>query len=357
MNHSRLKYLTIILLVFFLAGTFFYSYFNRENDILPSTERRFPVMGTICCFRLTGESGTSAEKLKEAADAVQDTFYRIEKICNIFDEKSALSRINLALKNSSPAECAEEELWKILLEARFFYEYTEGAFDVTIAPLMRLWGFHRKKALLPSSVEIASVKKNTGLDKCIFDERKKMISSRKGYFPQFDLGGIAKGYALDKAAETAAEYGIRRGLLDLGGNLRTLELPPGRKKKNHLIGIRDPRGGHKSIEKIKMPNNMSMATSGNYERYVVIDNIRYTHILDGRTGYPVSGMLSVTVLTPRGVHSDALSTSIFILGESFAEKVYKDFPGSSILLFREENGVLIRKSWGIFSIKKSTDIP
>ena len=79
MNHSRLKYLTIILLVFFLAGTFFYSYFNRGNDILPSTERRFPVMGTICCFRLTGESGTSAEKLKEAADAVQDTFYRIEK--------------------------------------------------------------------------------------------------------------------------------------------------------------------------------------------------------------------------------------------------------------------------------------
>ena len=180
-----------------------------------------------------------------------------------------------------------------------------------------------------------------------------MISSRKGYSPQFDLGGIAKGYALDRAAATAAEHGIRRGLLDLGGNLRTLELPPSGKKKNHIIGIRDPRGGHKSIEIISMPNNMSMATSGNYERYVVIDNIRYTHILDGRTGHPVSGMLSVTVLTPEGVHSDALSTGIFILGESFAEKVYKDFPGSSILLFREEKGKLIRKSWGIFSIKKS----
>ena len=356
MTESRRKYLTALLLVLFLAGTFLYSFLNRE-DILPSTQRRFPVMGTLCQFRLTGEKGTSPEKMKEAADAVQDTFYRIEKICNIFDKTSSLSRINQALEKSIQAECPEEDLWKILLEARFFYRYTGGAFDVTIAPLMRLWGFHRKKAILPASGEIASAKKNTGLDKCIFDDTAKMISSRKGYSPQFDLGGIAKGYALDKAAETAAKYGIRRGLLDLGGNLRTLELPPEKKKKNHLIGIRDPRGDNKSIEKIEMPNNMSMATSGNYERYVVIDNIRYTHILDGRTGYPVSGMLSVTVLTPRGVHSDALSTSIFILGESFAEKVYKDFPGTSILLFREEKGLLIRKSWGIFSIKKSTDIP
>ena len=345
------KYPMAFLLVILLAGTFFHSFLNREN-VLPATERRFPVMGTICHIRLTGEAGTSAEKMKAAADAVQDTFYRIEKICNIFDEKSALSRINQALEKSLQAKCPEEDLWKILLEARFFYQYTEGAFDVTIAPLMRLWGFHRKNVRLPSPGEIAEAKKNTGLDKCIFNDTKRLISSRKGFYPQFDLGGIAKGYALDKAAETAAKYGIRRGLLNLGGNLRTLELPPTEKKKNHMIGIRDPRGGQKSIEIIAMPNNMSMATSGNYERYAVIDNIRYTHILDGRTGHPVSGMLSVTVLTPQGIHSDALSTGIFILGENFAEKVYKDFPGTSILLFREEKGKLIRKSWGKFSIRK-----
>ncbi|MBR2364656.1 MAG: FAD:protein FMN transferase, partial [Lentisphaeria bacterium] len=195
-------------------------------------------MGTICFFRLAGEEGTNAEEMKLAADAVQDTFYRIEKMCNIFDEKSELSRINRALKEGHEVKCSSE-LWSLLQEARFFYRYSSGAFDVTIAPLMRLWGFHRKNVSLPSEDSIGTVKKNTGLDKVIFYGEKCTLSSGAGT-PRFDLGGIAKGYALDKAAETAEKYGIRRGLLNLGGNLRTLKLPPQRNKKNHCIGIRDP---------------------------------------------------------------------------------------------------------------------
>ena len=342
------KFIIAFLLVFLLAGTFLYSLLTYESP-LPSEERRFPVMGTVCQFRLTGEEGTSPEMVRKAADAVQDTFYRIEKLCNVFDEKSALSRINRALKNSSSAKCPENDLWEILLAARYFYRYSGGAFDVTIGPLMRLWGFYRKKAHLPSGEEITVIKKSTGLDHCIFDDTKQIKVIGMGCVPQFDLGGIAKGYALDKAAETAAQYGIKRGLLDLGGNLRTLEFSSERKEKYHLIGIRDPKGGSSCAEKIKMPGNMSISTSGNYERYVVINNIRYTHILDGRTGIPVSGMLSVTVMTPEGIHSDALSTAIFILGENFAEKVYKDFPDTSIVLFREEKGQIIRKGWGRFA--------
>lgn len=300
-------------------------------------------MGTVCSFTLTGDENTAWEDLYKAADKVQETFYAIEKSCNIFDEKSELSKLNSAMKNA-PVKCSEM-LWQILLKARFFHQYSSGAFDVTIQPLMRLWGFYRKKQVLPSAEEIRKVKKNTGLEKVIFDVKKQTVFAG-GSGRAFDLGGIAKGYALDKAAECAASLGIRRGLLDLGGNLRSLELPPGKNKEAHIIGIRDPNGGQNCIETVKMPNNMSIATSGNYERYVVIDNIRYTHILDGRTGRPVSGMLSVTVLTPEGVDSDALSTSIFILGEKFAEKVCKDFPRTSVLLFREENGKIVRKSFG-----------
>ncbi|MBO4303075.1 MAG: FAD:protein FMN transferase [Lentisphaeria bacterium] len=306
-------------------------------------ERNFPVMGTVCSFRLVGEAGRSPEEMALAADAVQESFREVERICSRFDEKSELSSLNRNM-HRSPVKVSLL-LWGILVEAKFFHSYTSGAFDVTIAPLMGLWGFHRKKALLPSREAIARTKAETGLEKVVFGEKEHSLFSPSGKL-SFDLGGIAKGFALDYAAETAAKHGIRRGLLDLGGNLRSLELPPGNGKKNHIIGIRDPRGGNFSVEKIELPNGMSIATSGNYERYVLIGGIRYTHIIDPRTGSPVSGMLSATVLTRGSMWSDALSTSVFILGESFAEKVCSDFPETSVLLFREEKGKILRRSFG-----------
>ena len=345
---TRFLCISFCILLLFFSVLFFF--LQGRKTFLPTVERRFPVMGTVCAFRLTGEAGKSMEEMNQAADAIQDTFYKMEKLCNIFDEKSALSEINRKIKDYKIAECPGE-LWEIFREAGFFYSYTCGAFDVSISPLMRLWGFYRKKGVLPASSAIAETRKNTGWDKFIFDGKKRTVALRAGSLAQMDLGGIAKGYALDKAAEKAAEMGIKRGLLDLGGNLRSLPLPPQKDRKNFLIGIRDPLGGSSWVENVEMPNNMSMATSGNYERYVVINNTRYTHILDARTGYPVTGMLSVTVLTSKGIHSDALSTSIFILGEDFAEKVCKEFPSTSVLLFREENGKIIRRGWGIFAKK------
>lgn len=337
----------IFLLILFIAGVFLFSFFHREEKKLPEVTRRFPVMGTICSFRLAGNSSMTEEELQKAAQEVQNTFFQIEKMCNIFDEKSELSILNSKMSRS-PVQCSGS-LWELLQEARFFHQYSSGAFDVTIRPLMLLWGFHRKKASLPAESRIKETKNDIGLSRILFDEKNHSVFAPPPGKPQFDLGGIAKGYALDKAARTAAEYGIKRGLLDLGGNLRSLELPPQKNKPCHRIGIRDPEGGDFSVETIELPNGMSIATSGNYERYVRIGGVRYTHILDARTGYPVSGILSATVLTGKAVHSDALSTCVFILGEEFAEKVHKEFPDTSILIFREEKGKLIRKGWGRFA--------
>lgn len=348
MTFLKTGFFRICFFILLLSSLILFSLLYEKKSILPTVERRFPVMGTVCSFHLTGEAGKSMEEMLLAADAVQDTFYEIEKLCNIFDEKSVLAEINRQIKNGNKAEYPEE-LHELFFQAGFFYSLTSGAFDVTIAPLMRLWGFYRKKGVLPAPSAIEETRKNTGWDKFSFDEKNRIITPAHGSKAQFDFGGIAKGYALDKAAEKAVQMGIKRGLLDLGGNLRSLPLPPDKDKKHFLIGIRDPLGGKSFVETIKMPANMSMATSGNYERYVVIGKTRYTHILDARTGTPVSGMLSVTVLTPKGVHSDALSTSIFILGEEFAGKVCKEFPATSVLLFREEKGKIIRKGWGLFA--------
>lgn len=346
MNLSNTKNLLIYFCgIFFLFLFVFLFVFHKKEKIPASLERRFPVMGTICSFRLIGEENTSPEELAAAADKVQDTFYQIEKICNIFDPGSELALLNEKM-NSSPGVCSPR-LWEILHEARYFYRYSSGAFDISILPLMRLWGFYRKRAVLPTEKEIREAKKNTGLDKVFFDDARHTVFVPSPAKIRFDLGGIAKGYALDQAAECAAKYGIRRGLLDLGGNLRSLEKAPGRNKPYHIIGIRDPEGGNFSVENVVLPNNMSIATSGSYERHVFIGGKRYTHILDARTALPVSsGILSATVLTGKGIHSDALSSCVFILGEAFAKKVCRDFPDSSILIYKEENGKIVRKSFG-----------
>jgi thiamine biosynthesis lipoprotein len=151
---------------------------------------------------------------------------------------------------------------------------------------------------------------------------------------RLDLGGIAKGYAIDRAAKAAISKGISCGTINLGGNIRCLQdTPPGKEK--YSVGVRDPLKKDDICGVIHVTGT-SISTSGNYEKYVTIDGTRYTHIMDPATGSPVNGMIAVTVVTPRGVDSDALSTSIFIKGEAFARKTCALIPGTSVLIIRPD---------------------
>lgn len=313
---------------------------EKTSAPLPHLTRTYPIMGTMAEVSLYGET-KDAEK---AADAIYDVFRKIEQVCNIFDPESEISRLN-SQAGSSPFVCSEL-LWDILSESRRAWKISDGAFDITARPLMQLWGFYRKRGeSLPSEQELVLAKESVSLELVEFDDSARSVKFKRPGV-SFDLGGIAKGYAVDMAADEVAKIGIRRGIINLAGNIRCLPLPPPG-KQHYTIGVKNPMDKSRICGTISCLD-ISMATSGNYERYVTIGGKRYTHIMDVKTGIPVSNMLSVTVLTPSALDADILSTSVFIKGAELAERLCRELPGTQILIIDQPDQATVPrvKSFG-----------
>ncbi len=300
----------VILAVLLLAGMAFSLRGNRESPERWSI--RFTTMGTIACF-----DWYATEKVSdEASAAAQKAFQEVIDCCNLRDEKSELSRLN-ATAEKTPFACSDV-LWAILLEARRAYCESEGAFDVTVKPLMDLWGFYRKQEKLPPPEKIAKVQSLVGLERVVFDDAKHTV-----FFPvkgmALDLDGIAKGYALDRAADAAKRCGVSQGALDLGGNLRLLDPFPG--KKGFSVSIKMPDSSDATVKQSELQQlaNVGISTSGNYERFVVLDGKRYGHILNAKTGRPAEFRYSATVVAPDAVTADWASTSCYLRPELAAK--------------------------------------
>jgi thiamine biosynthesis lipoprotein len=286
-------------------------------------------MGTVAETVIYGPR----EAAEKASDAVRDVFFVIEKTCNIFDPESELSKLN-ASAFEKPFKCGPL-LWEVLCESRDAWRLSGGDFDITAKPLMDLWGFYRKRERLPSKEETAETLARVGLDKVLFDDNERTVRfTVKGM--SFDLGGIAKGFAVDKAYESAVRAGVSRGVINLGGNMRFFPLPPPG-KESYTLGIRNPLGKDSVCGKINALA-VSVATSGNYERYVTIDGVQLTHIMNVKTGEPVKNMLSATVVTPSALTADILSTTVFIKGDAFAADVCAKIPRTSALIIKNNPG-------------------
>lgn len=322
-------YLFTALLVLFL-----FIFQGKRIEEKPYYEREisFPVMGTIAHLKIQGERGMAPEELHKVLSAMQQEIRDLENECNMYNPQSPVSRLNKSAHSAPFAP--SERLWFLLERSRQFYDFSDGSFDITIPPLMKVWGFHKKRDSLPGKKEIKEAKKFVGLAKISFDDDKRVVSFPAPGF-QLDLGGIAKGFALDLARKKAEDMGVFRGVLDLGGNILTLSRPY-YGKTCYKIGIRDPRKKGEILTVIEMPPGMSIATSGSYERFRQIRGKKVSHIIDPLSGYPAARSLSATILTEKGIDSDALSTILFIKGETFMEKIVKKFPRTRILYFRED---------------------
>lgn len=316
--------------------------FLQKTAVETSLCRQYPIMGTMAEIKLSGD----AKVIEIAADKIQKELSAVEETCSIFNEKSEISRLNKSA-GQKPFVCSDL-LWEVLLESKHFYELSEGAFDISMTPLMQLWGFYRKTKSLPSKEEMFEAKKHIGLDKVIFNIEEHSIRFIDPEL-RLDLGGIAKGYAVDRAAKAARKCGMISGTINLGGNIYCF--PPSSRfgEGKYVIGIRDPRHKDKVCGKVELLET-AVATSGNYERYVIINGVQFTHIMDPQKGEPVKDMLSVTVITPKAIWSDALSTAIFIKGEEFARKVCTQYPSTYVLIIRNVAGktemIKIGNIWG-----------
>jgi thiamine biosynthesis lipoprotein len=247
---------------------------------------------------------------------------RLEKLLSKYDPQSDVSRLN-----ASGELRVSPEASLIIKKAKEFAEISFGAFDISVAPLVDLWGFTDKKFNQPQEEEIKKTLALVGAEKIILQEKDNVV---KFGFPgmKIDLGGIAKGYALDCAAEKLREKGISSCLLNAGGQVYALGEKAGRPWR---VAIRAVRG--KNFSGYLHLKDQSAATSGDYEQFFSKNGKRFAHILDPRTGKPAdSGISAVTVIAPDGLTADMLSTAIFVLGRKKGLALAKRFPGVKVRL-------------------------
>ena len=218
-------------------------------------------------------------------------------------------------------------MWGVLSAAQLVSQRSAGAFDITVGPLVRLWGFHDKKPHVPTRRELQQVRPLIGYQNVVLDQGAQTVSfTRSGV--ELDLGGIAKGFAVELAGGVLRRRGFS-GLIDAGGNQYLVGHPAG--KSSWQVGIEDPDkpGGLLGVLDI---DGGAVSTSGGYHNFFVADGKTYGHLLDPRSLRPSDSALSVTIVSPDATLADALSKPAFILGPAAGLKLVESFPGTLAII-------------------------
>lgn len=312
-----MKRITLFIFLITLAGC-------SQHPLVRETRILMDTFAEISCF------DADKDKAIKAMDEAFKEMKRIEKVFSKFDEKSEISRIN---KSAGLEEVSTTEEVIGLIERSIYYsKISDGAFDITIAPLMEIWGFVHKNNFIPDKKTIEEALKKVSYENIVLDTQRLTIHFLHKD-TKIDLGGIAKGYAVDRAKEVFLSYGIKNCLINLGGNIFALDSAPG--NRNWHIGIRDPKDKNKILKTLYL-KGQAVSTSGNYERFVVLDGKRYSHIISPVTGMPVQGIMSVTVVADSGELADALSTAIFVMQEKKTLEFIKSIKGIEVLIVKED---------------------
>ncbi|MFC1545730.1 FAD:protein FMN transferase [Gemmatimonadota bacterium] len=262
------------------------------------------IMGTSCQLVVVTRP-VDEELAVEALTAAERVLRGIELEVSSWLEGSQISLFNEA---SAGEDVALSDLsHTILSHAREAWRETGGAFDVTIRPLILLWRGSADSQILPTTGEVTRAREASSWD--LIDLRTGWISKRADG-AQVDLGGIAKGYAIDRAVEAMQAAGVEGGLVDVGGDLRVFGQPPD--GRSWHVQIRDPAGSG-VLSDLSIASG-SVCTSGDYTRFNEISGVRYSHIIDPRTGQPVVDAVSVTVVATSALDADIWATTLSVLG-------------------------------------------
>jgi FAD:protein FMN transferase len=279
--------------------------------------------------------GMDAKQLPLIVDAGLDEVDRIDNLMSNYKPESALTRINK--EASAGPVLVEPELFNFIELCVKYSQESEGAFDITVGPLMKAWGFFRGEGRIPWSFELWGVLKRVGYQHLILNRQERTIQfARAGM--ELDLGGIAKGYAVDRVVSILKQYKIERAFVSAGGStLYGLGSPPDR--EGWEVKVRDPlfpKDPQKSAETVSLKNR-SLSVSGNYEKFFRSGGVTYSHIMDPRTGRPVENMLSVAVLTETGVDGDALDDVFYVQGVEKSKRLAEKWPGTEAFIFLPES--------------------
>ncbi len=309
------------------------------------------IMGTfVHVVAVAEDSGTAKKCVRVALEEI----HKVDDLMSDYKSDSEISRVNR--EAGDRAVQVSKSTYEVLQRSVEFSEMTGGAFDITVGPLVALFRKAKDNKVAPSEEQIALARSKVGFEKLKLDNENKTVQfSENGML--LDLGGIAKGYAIDKAIEAAQHCGAIGAMVDIGGDVRCFGLPP--EGKDHwLIGLQDPNSaiegiGGGELQLVLKVTNAAVATSGDYQQFVFIEGKRYSHIMDRRTGTSAEGFSSVTIISDNATDADALATSVSVMDAEKGLALIKKLPKTEAILITPQPKYEIIKTSGAEKYIKS----
>lgn len=299
-------------------------------------------MGTFARIIAVAKNPATGEKCVKAG---LEEIRKVDELMSDYKEDSEVSLIN----NEAARKAVEvsESTYKVLKKSLEFSQLTDGAFDITVGPLVDMFNKTKKEHVAPPPEQIEQTKLKVGFEKLILDDKNRTVRFAVDGM-RIDLGGIAKGYAVDKAVEAARRGGAVGGMVDIGGDVRCFGAPP-EGREDWRIGLQDPNsaieGMGGGLVLTLTVTKAAVATSGDYEQFAMIDGKRYSHILNRRTGTSVEGLSSVTIIAENATDADALATSVSVMGPEKGIALIEKLPNiEAILMTPPPNSEIIKTS-------------
>ena len=316
--------------------TSYFILFSIASSAQQAHKRTLKLMGSQ--FDITVVAKTTAQANKYIDIAVAE-ITRIEKLISSWDINSQTSEIN---RNAGiKAVKVDTELFNLIERGVKISKLTDGAFDISYASMDKIWHFDGNMTELPPEVEIKKSVEKIGYQNIILDKvRRTVFLKLEGM--KIGFGAIGKGYAADMAKKLLISKGVPSGIINASGDLNTWGTQPN--GKDWMVAIVNPLNKNKVFSWMPV-NNSAVVTSGNYEKYVTFNNTLYSHIIDPRTGYPATGILSVSIFTKTAELADALATSIFVMGKETGLDFIDQLKGVECIIVDENNSII--KSRGI----------
>ena len=290
------------------------------------------IMGTRITVELWADDRDKGER---AIDAVLDEMRHIDESMSTYKPTSEVSQVNA--KAADGPMPISRELFDLLTTAREYSVLTDGAFDITYASVGYLYDFRRR--VRPNETQITKALPAVDYRHVLLDPKRRTVQfSQQGV--RIDLGGIAKGYSVDRGIEVLKALGVSRAYVSAGGDSRIIG---DRFGKPWMVGIRDPRKGSDDVITRIPLVDAAISTSGDYERYFEEDGVRYHHIIDPHTGHSASKVRSATIIGPAAIRTDGLSKTAFVLGPDKAMEIYNRIDDIDAIIVKLDGTVIHSK--------------
>lgn len=274
-------------------------------------EKSYQAMGTTYTI---AAYGNDARNLEAILDMAFEEVHRLDELLSNYKPSSELSQLNR--NAATEPQRVSPEMLELLSQCLEYTRQSEGTFDITVGPLLKVWGFYRGRGKLPTKREIAEALDKVGAKNIVLDPDRRTVQFRKNGV-ELDAGGVGKGYAVDRLAEKMRTYNVASALISASNSsIYAIGAPPG-EPRGWRVSIKNPRHPDQTIETVYL-RDQSMSTSGSYEKFFQVDGVMYSHIMDPRTGIPARGTLSVSIISPSTLDSEVWAKPYFIQGKQWA---------------------------------------